>query len=596
MNGDGGWGLHLEGESTVFATALYYVVLRILGMEAEAPLATRARERLMLLGGAIGVPQWGKFWLSTLNLYKWEGVNPVPPDLWLLPDWVPFHPWRWWVQCRVVYLPTSYLYANKCTIPLNPLLLALREEIFVEPFSSINFAQHCNTVAATDMKKPYSLIIIIMNASMRIWHDYLRPSWLHKQANRAIRNLIRREDENTSYSCLAPVNKAFHTVVAHFADGEDRSAVQRHWEKLTTYLWQSGDGMTSGGTNGVQLWDTAFTVIAVAEAGLAQSPEFKESMQKALGFLDSSQFRDNLKDPYRQQRKGGWPFSTKDNGYIVSDCAAEGMKATIMLQETYGFSKLISDDRLQDCVDTLITMQNTDGGFGSYEKARGTSMLELLNPAEVFDRIMVEYSYPECTTAVLTSLSLFRCHFPTYRSKDIEQVISRAKGYILNAQRPDGSWYGSWGVCFTYGTFFALESLASVGYTYRSSDRIRKSCDWLVSQQMADGGWGEHHTSCECWEYVQHENSQVVNTAWATLALMSARYPHANVVERGLELIRSRQQSTGEWLQEAIEGVFNCTCMIGYPNYKFYFPIRALGKYENEYRPWVKEKSEGKMR
>ena len=29
--------------------------------------------------------------------------------------------------------------------------------------------------------------------------------------------------------------------------------------------------------------------------------------------------------------------------------------------------------------------------------------------------------------------------------------------------------------------------------------------------------------------------------------------------------------------------------MIGYPNYKFYFPIRALGKYERTYLPWTKE-------
>lgn len=43
-------------------------------------------------------------------------------------------------------------------------------------------------------------------------------------------------------------------------------------------------------------------------------------------------------------------------------------------------------------------MQNKDAGFDSYEWARGGAWMELLNPAEVFDRIMVEYSYPECTT------------------------------------------------------------------------------------------------------------------------------------------------------------------------------------------------------
>ena len=166
-------------------------------------------------------------------------------------------------------------------------------------------------------------------------------------------------------------------------------------------------------------------------------------------------------------------------------------------------------------------------------------MLEVLNPAELFDRIMVEYSYPECTTAVLTSLTLFRHHFPYYRPEDIKEALRRATNYILEAQRPDGSWYGSWAICFTYGTFFALESLASVGQTYHTSERVRRSCDWLVSKQIDDGGWGEHYTSCEIKEYVQHEKSQVVNTSWATLALMNARYPRVEAIERGLNVTKS---------------------------------------------------------
>jgi lanosterol synthase len=220
-------------------------------------------------------------------------------------------------------------------MPLNPLLEEIRKEIYMQPYSSIIFSQHCNTVAMTDLKRPYAPILKIVNASVRVWERYFRPPWLRSQANVAVRDLVRREDENTSYNDLAPVNKAFHMVMVHFADGEDRTAISRHWEKVSTYLWQSADGMTSGGTNGAQVWDTAFTVIAVAEAGLAQVPQFKNSMQKALEFLETSQFQDDLADPYRQRRKGGWPFSTKDNGYIVSDCAAEGMKATIMLQEEW---------------------------------------------------------------------------------------------------------------------------------------------------------------------------------------------------------------------------------------------------------------------
>lgn len=50
VNKDGGWGLHSAGDSTVFATTLYYITLRILGLEPTHPLATKARTRLHALG------------------------------------------------------------------------------------------------------------------------------------------------------------------------------------------------------------------------------------------------------------------------------------------------------------------------------------------------------------------------------------------------------------------------------------------------------------------------------------------------------------------------------------------------------------------
>lgn len=44
-----------------------------------------------------------------------------------------------------------------------------------------------------------------------------------------------------------------------------------------------------------------------------------------------------------------------------------------------------------------------------------------------------------------------------------------------------------------------------------------------------------------------------------------------------------RQQPNGEWLQEAIEGVFNKSCMIWYPNYKLVFTMKALGMFAKKY-------------
>lgn len=79
---DGGWGLHIEGESTVFGTAMNYTVMRLLGASAEDPRMVRARGTLHKLGGAVMGPHWAKFWLSVLGVCEWDIVNPVPPELW----------------------------------------------------------------------------------------------------------------------------------------------------------------------------------------------------------------------------------------------------------------------------------------------------------------------------------------------------------------------------------------------------------------------------------------------------------------------------------------------------------------------------------
>lgn len=77
--------------------------------------------------------------------------------------------------------------------------------------------------------------------------------------------------------------------------------------------------------------------------------------------------------------------------------------------------------------------------------------------------------------------------------------------------------------------------------------------------------------------------SLVVQTSWALIGLMKAGYPNMEPLRKGVRLIMERQQPNGEWLQEAIEGVFNKSCMISYPNYKQVFTLKALGMFAKNY-------------
>lgn len=47
---------------------------------------------------------------------------------------------------------------------------------------------------------------------------------------------------------------------------------------------------------------------------------------------------------------------------------------------------------------------------------------------------------------------------------------------------------------------------------------------------------------------------------------MQAKYPDREPIEKALRLIIGRQQPNGEWLQEAIEGVFNKSWYVNQTN------------------------------
>jgi hypothetical protein len=183
--------------------------------------------------------------------------------------------------------------------------------------------------------------------------------------------------------------------------------------------------------------------------------------------------------------------------------------------------------------------------------------------AQVFGGIMIDYSYVECTSASVQALVAFsqQRHFPSHRSAEVKKAISRGVSFILEKQRPDGSWYGSWAVCFTYGAWFGIEGLISAGQS-PSSFAVQKACSFLLSKQNADGGWGESYRACVTKEFVQKGESQVVNTAWAALALMRAEAHLADPepLRKAIKFLIGRQLPSGDWEQEGISGVFNGNC------------------------------------
>lgn len=161
--------------------------------------------------------------------------------------------------------------------------------------------------------------------------------------------------------------------------------------------------------------------------------------------------------------------------------------------------------------------------------------------------------------------------------------MRKGRDFLLSIQRPDGSWYGSWAICFTYGTWFGVKGLLATGSSYDSCPALRRAVAFLLSKQMPSGGWGESYLSSQTKKYVQLEGSKphVVNTAWAVLALVASGQAarDAEPLHKAARSLMRMQCSDGDWPQQTIMGVFNNNCMITYANYRNIFPLWALGDY-----------------
>ncbi|KAI4353671.1 hypothetical protein L6164_002603 [Bauhinia variegata] len=72
--------------------------------------------------------------------------------------------------------------------------------------------------------------------------------------------------------------------------------------------------------------------------------------------------------------------------------------------------------------------------------------------------------------------------------KEIENFIKNTCQFIEHTQTSDRSWLGFWGVCYIYGTWFALNGLAAAGKNYSNCLAMRRGVDFLLSKQNEDGG------------------------------------------------------------------------------------------------------------
>lgn len=609
---DGGWGMHpdvppadlrrarpapepstgesLAGkyESWLFHTLLGYVALRLLGDDPDQPMLRRARAWIHAHGGPYRSPTWGRIWLALLGLYPWDAIQPLLPELWLLPDDSPMHPRRLYCHMRLIYLGLSYVYGAQVRASDSPVIASLRRELYPDGWDRDRFDAERDAIAATDLYEPLGPGLQAVFAAARVAAKVI-PGPLRRRALDRAWEHIAFEFESTDYVCLSPVNGMLFCLAMASRD-PDHPDLDRALAGIEYWFWEDErEGLRICGARS-DIWDTSFALQALCEG-----PELDAAaklVERATTWLPTAQLLadiDGGADHYREPARGGWGFANEHHPWPVSDCTAEALEA-LLHAEGRGWDDADANldvRRRLWAVEFVLRRQNDDGGFGSYEARRGSMVLKRFNPAEMYGNCMLEYSYTECTASCVRGLAVARdglgARMPGALHARVQAAIETGVRFLLSSQDPKtGAWAGFWGVDYTYGTFFAVSGLLAAGIS-REHVAIRRAVRWLISRQRHDGGWGERYEGVlEGRERPldAEEPSRIVQTAWATLTLqLAAPERGRRAIDRGVRLLLDRQLDDGGWAHDAAVGVFFNTAVLDYRLYKLVFPTWALARW-----------------
>ena len=223
-------------------------------------------------------------------------------------------------------------------------------------YYSIDWPSQRNNVSKADLYMPHTRILDALNVVLSVYEQCTLPPLRLSGMARAY-ELVVLEDENTDYQTLGPVSKMFNLIVRAIVDGPDSDAYKQHKIKRQDFMWLGSEGMMMCGTNGSQLWDVGFITQAMVETGLAAEEENRESLVKALEWLDEAQMRTDPKHyhtSYRHSTKGAWGFR-----YVVIFRLDPGSLNLLfsIAQKNRGILSVIVPEKVsnQSCIYNLIS-------------------------------------------------------------------------------------------------------------------------------------------------------------------------------------------------------------------------------------------------
>lgn len=608
---EGGWAIYPGGSLEMSASVKAYFALKITGQNPNSEPMVRAREAIRASGGAEKVNSFTRYYLALLGVIRYSQCPAVPPELMLIPRWMPFNLYEMSSWSRTILVPLSLLWAYR---PVRELPNAWRiDELFLRSPRELPICMDKSDVVDDLSHKTlldWDWVFRQVDRGIKL-AETLRLRPLRKLAiKKAADWMIQRFEKSDGLGAIFP--PIIWSVVALKCLGfsEESPEVRAALGELDALMIQERDTIRLQPCKS-PVWDTAIATIALRDANV---PRDHSAIRKSVDWLLSKEVKTKgdwaVLNP--DAEVGGWYFEFNNEFYPdVDDTSMVVMALARCLpggdsgQESWNSQYLLGDwsphaaDRdaaavvsgrsvtsAQACLDVeaaspmlnaiwrgakwILAMQSRDGGWGAFDSN---------NDRELFTRVpfadhnaMIDPSTADITARIVemfAHLNLSTGH----------PAIQKALEFVWKDQESDNAWYGRWGVNYIYGTWQCLAGLTKIGIP-ASDPRIQAAADWLKSKQQASGGWGESPKTYEDPNLRGQGPATASQTAWALLGLIAADQAESEAVHKGVEYLLDTQQDDGTWDEPWYTGTgFPKVFYLKYHLYRIYFPLMALGRY-----------------
>jgi squalene-hopene/tetraprenyl-beta-curcumene cyclase len=556
----GGWPLFHGGKFDLSASVKAYFALKAVGDSPDAPHMARARAAILAAGGAERTNVFTRIQLALFGEVPWHAVPTMPVEITLLPQWFFFHLSKISYWSRTVIVPLLVLMSGKPRAR-NPHGITIRE-LFVRDPAKIR--DYIRGPYRSIWGRGFKGLDVALKRIERIF-----PHGLRQRATRAAVDFVtERLNGEDGLGAIYPAmaNTVMMFDMLGYPATHPQAAIA--WLAVQKLIVDE-DGVRAYCQPCMSpIWDTGLAGHAMAE--VAFGSDFPSApVQAASEWLAGKQILD-VKGDWAVRRPdvapGGWAFQYENAHYPdVDDTAVIGM----LLHRN---GDPAHEEAISRARDWVVGMQSSDGGWGAFEPENTHSHLNHIPFAD--HGALLDPPTADVTGRCVSFLAQIGM-------ASTDPVMQNALAYLKREQERDGSWFGRWGTNYIYGTWSVLCALNAAGLS-PSDPCISRACDWLISVQADDGGWGEDEESYADAPHGVFTESTPSQTAWAVLALMAGGRTNDPAVARGIAWLQAAQKEDGEWDELPYTAVgFPKVFYLRYHGYRQFFPLLALARFRN---------------